>query len=67
MTRRVVFGIGIALCVVVYAVGIIGLATTPHANAIPTPGRAVVAGVIAMFSTLGFFIIGFIQSATTSD
>ena len=27
----------------------------------------VIAGAIAMFSTLGFFLIGFIHSATTSD
>ena len=65
--RKIVFGVGGALCVIVYAVGIIGLVTTPDANAIPTPGRAVIAGVIAMFATLGFFILGFIQSATTSD
>jgi len=67
MRRRVIFGAGMVLSALVYAVGIIGLATTPHANEIPTPGRAVVWGVIAMFSTLGFFIIAFIQSATTSD
>ena len=65
--RKIVFGVGGLVCVIAYAVGIVGLLTTPHANAIPTPGRAVVAGVIAMFSTLGFFVLGFIQSATTSD
>lgn len=65
--RKIVFGVGGAVCLIAYAVGIIGLVTTPDANAIPTPGRAVVAGVIAMFSTLGFFILGFIQMATTSD
>lgn len=65
--RKIVFGVGGALCVIVYAVGIIGLLTTPGANEIPTPARAVIAGVIAMFATLGFFILGFIQMATTSE
>lgn len=63
--RKIVFGVGGAICLIAYAVGIIGLVTTPDANAIPTPGRAVIAGVIAMFATLGVFVLGFVQMATS--
>lgn len=65
--RKIVLGVGGALCLIAYVVGIVGMVTTPNVSAIPTPGRGVVAAMIAMFSTLGFFILGFIQSATTSD
>jgi hypothetical protein len=63
--RRVIFvAVLLALALVVYAVGIIMLVTTPQANAIPTPGHAVVGGVLAMFATLCVFVTGFVWTAT---
>ena len=54
----------LAIALAIYAVGIVMLATTPDANAIPTPGHAVVGGVLAMFATLGVFITGFVWMST---
>jgi hypothetical protein len=67
MGRKITLLVGGLACLVVYALGIIGLVTTPDANAIPTPGRAVVSGVLAMFATLGVFAVGFVQTATIPD
>jgi len=67
MTGKVVFGVMVLLCVAVYAVGIVGLVATPGSNQIPTPGWALIWGVVAMFSTLGFFILGFLKAASVSD
>jgi len=64
MRRAIVVGIILALSLVVYVVGIVMMVTNPQANAIPTPGDAVVGGVLAMFATLGVFITGFVWLAT---
>ena len=57
-------GVLLVIALAIYAVGIVMLVTTPHANAIPTPGHAVVGGVLAMFATLGVFITGFVWMST---
>ena len=54
----------LAIALVIYVVGIVMLVTTPQANGIPTPGYAVVGGVLAMFATLGVFVTGFVWLAT---
>lgn len=67
MSRKVVFGVGALIVLAIYGVAVGILVTSPGPNSIPTPGRALVAAVIAMFSTLGVFVLGFIQTATVSQ
>ena len=64
MRRAIVIMIAVALSLVTYVVGLVMMLTTEGANEIPTPGYAVVGGVLAMFATLGIFIAGFILTAT---
>lgn len=54
----------LAISLAIYAVGIVMLVMEPQANGIPTPGDAVVGGVLAMFATLGVFVTGFVWMAT---
>ena len=54
----------LAISIAIYAVGIVMLVTEPQANGIPTPGNAVVGGVLSMFATLGVFVTGFVWLAT---
>ena len=67
MSRKLVLLIGALLVLAVYGVAVAIMVTTPGINSIPTPGRAVVAAIIAMFSTLGIFVLGFIQTATVPE
>lgn len=64
MRRAIVIMIAVALSLVTYVVGLVMMLTTEGSNEIPTPGYAVVGGVLAMFATLGIFIAGFILTAT---
>jgi hypothetical protein len=64
MRRGIFVAVMLAIALVIYAVGIVMLVTTPQANGIPTPGDAVVGGVLAMFATLGVFVTGFVWTAT---
>jgi hypothetical protein len=64
MRRSVVLAIGLVLALAMYAVGVVLLLTTDGANLIPTPGRAVVGGMVAMFATVMVFVVGFVLSAT---
>lgn len=64
MSRKLIFLVGALLVVVIYGVAVAFLVTTQGNNAIPTPGAAVIPAIIAMFSTLGIFVLGFIQTAT---
>ncbi len=64
MRKLVVLGLGATLFGVMYVVGLIILAGVDDKFVIPTPHLAVVGGVLAMFATLGFFALGFVQSAT---
>jgi hypothetical protein len=64
MRRGIFVAVLLAIALAIYAVGIVMLVTTPQANAIPTPGHAVVGGVLAMFATLGVFITGFVWMST---
>jgi hypothetical protein len=67
MTKRIVLGVMALPFVVLYVIGIIGLATNPDGQAVPTPHSMVVSGVLAMFATLGFFVVGFVQTSTQGD
>ncbi|WP_375424155.1 hypothetical protein [uncultured Friedmanniella sp.] len=67
MSRKVIFLVGTLLVLAIYGVAVAVMVTTTGINSIPTPGRAVVAAVVAMFSTLGIFILGFIQTATVPE
>lgn len=64
MRRAIVILTGLALSLVMYVIGVVMMLTTEGSNEIPTPGYAVVGGVLAMFATLGVFIVGFILTAT---
>ncbi len=67
VSRKIVFLVGTLLVLAIYGVAVAVMVTTPGINSIPTPGKAVVAAIIAMFSTLGIFVLGFIQTATVSE
>jgi hypothetical protein len=64
MRRAVVILGGLGLSLVLYVVGVVIMLGTEGTNAIPTPGLAVVGGVLAMFATLGVFVMGFVLTAT---
>ena len=64
MRRLIVLTVPLAVALVIYVVGVVFLVTTPQANGIPTPGPAVVGGVLAMFGALGVFVAGFLLVAT---
>ena len=64
MSKTVVLAIGAFIFGAMMVVGLIILAQTPDRFVAPFPVEAVIGGSIAMFATLGGFIIGFIQCAT---
>jgi len=64
MSKLVVLGAGAFIFGAMFVVGIIIMLQIPDRFVAPFPIQAVVGGSIAMFSTLGGFIIGFIQCAT---
>lgn len=67
MSRKIVLLVGTLVVLAVYGVAVAVMVTTTGINSIPTPGRAVVAAIIAMFATLGIFVLGFIHVATVSQ
>ncbi|WP_375432919.1 hypothetical protein [uncultured Friedmanniella sp.] len=67
MSSKILFLVGAVVVLAIYGVAVAVLITTPGNNSIPTPGRAVVAGIIAMFSTLLVFTLGFIKTATITQ
>jgi hypothetical protein len=67
VTRKLVLLIGALVVLAIYGVAVAVMLTTTGVNSIPTPGRAVVAAIIAMFMSLGIFVIGFIQVATVPE
>lgn len=67
VSRKLVFGVGTLLVLAIYGAAVVVMVTTTGINSIPTPGRAVVAAIVAMFSTLGIFVLGFIQVATVQQ
>lgn len=67
MSGKLLFLLGAVVVLAIYGAAIAVLVTTPGNNLIPTPGRAVVAGIVAMFCTLLVFVFGFIKTATTSQ
>lgn len=67
MSRKLALGIGAVVVLAIYGVAVGILVTTTGANSIPTPGKAVVCGMIAMFSALLVFVLGFIQIATVNE
>ena len=64
MRRAIVILGGLGMSLVMYVVGVVMMLTTEGTNAIPTPGYAVVGGVLAMFATLAVFVMGFVLTAT---
>jgi hypothetical protein len=64
MRRGILVAVLLAISMVIYVVGIVMLLNEPQANGIPTPGDAVVGGVLAMFATLGVFVTGFVWLST---
>jgi hypothetical protein len=64
VSRKLVFLVGALIVLAIYGVAVAVMVTTTGINSIPTPGKAVVAAIIAMFSSLGIFVLGFIQVAT---
>lgn len=63
--RRTIFLLSAtALALAMYAVGVVMMLTTRGVNQIPTPGTAVVGGVLAMFATVGVIVVGFVLTAT---
>lgn len=67
MRRAVVLLVLGGLSLAMYVVGVVMMLSTPGVNEIPTPGIGVVAGMIAMFATLGVFVTGFVMMATEQD
>jgi hypothetical protein len=67
VSRKLVYLVGILLVLAIYGTAVGVMVTTTGINSIPTPGRAVVAAIIAMFSTLGIFVLGFIHVATVNQ
>jgi hypothetical protein len=64
VSRKLLLPVGALLVLVIYGVAVAFMVTTTGVNSIPTPGKAVVAAMVAMFSALLVFVIGFIQVAT---
>jgi hypothetical protein len=64
MRRAIVILTSLGLALVMYVIGVVIMLNTKGTNAIPTPGYAVVGGVLAMFATLGVFVAGFVLTAT---
>ena len=67
MSSKLLFLIGLVVVLAIYGTALVVLLGTPGNNSIPTPGHAVVAAIIAMFSTLLVFVFGFIRAATVSQ
>jgi hypothetical protein len=67
VSRKLVFLVGTLIVLAIYGAAVAVMVTTTGINSIPTPGRAVVAAIIAMFSTLGIFVLGFIHVATVNQ
>lgn len=64
MRKRILMLAGAFLFGAMFVVGLIYLVQTPDRFAIPTPTMAVVGGSLAMFATVGGFVLAFLEAAT---
>jgi hypothetical protein len=65
--RKVILGLGVAVGIVAWAIGIYGLVVTPNPHVIPVPYRVISFGASAMMGTLLLLVIAFAHGSRAGD
>lgn len=65
--RKVILGLGLAVGIAAWAVGLIGLFSTPNPHLQPIPNEVSAFGVTAMMGTLLILVITFAHGTRAGD
>lgn len=65
--RKLLLGGGLAVGIAAWAVGLIGLFSTPNPHLVPIPDEVTVFGVVAMMGTLLILVIVFAHGTRAGD
>ena len=65
--RKVILGLGLAVGLAAWIVGLVGLFTTPNPHLVPIPNTVTVFGVTAMMGTLLLLVIVFAHGTRAGD
>ncbi|HEY0241013.1 MAG TPA: hypothetical protein VGC37_20465 [Friedmanniella sp.] len=65
--RKVVLGLGLAVGLAAWVVGLVGLVTTPNDHIVPVPYHVISYGASAMMGTLLIFVIVFAHGTRAGD
>ena len=65
--RKVILGLGLVVGIAAWAVGLIGLFTTPNLRLQPIPNEVAAFGVTAMMGTLLILVITFAHGTRAGD
>lgn len=65
--RKVILGLGLLVGLAAWAVGLIGLFSTPNPHLVPIPNQVTVYGVVAMMGTLLLLVIVFAHGTRAGD
>lgn len=65
--RKVILGLGLAVGLAAWIVGLVGLFTTPNPHLVPIPNSVTAFGVTAMMGTLLLLVIVFAHGTRAGD
>ncbi len=65
--RKVIMGLGLALGIVAWGVGLFGLATTTYPHVVPVPNTITAYGCVAMMGTILLLVIVFAHGTRAGD
>jgi len=65
--RKVIMGLGLAVGIAAWAVGIVGLVSTPNPHLLPIPNPVTAFGASAMMGTLLLLVITFAHTTRAGD
>lgn len=65
--RKVILGLGLAVGLAAWIVGLIGLFSTPNPHLVPIPNEVTTFGVVAMMGTLTILVIVFAHGTRAGD
>ena len=65
--RKVILGLGLAVGLAAWIVGLIGLFSTPNPHLVPIPNEVTTYGVVAMMGTLTILVIVFAHGTRAGD
>ena len=65
--RKVILGLGLAVGLAAWIVGMVGLFSTPNPHLVPIPNEVTTFGVVAMMGTLTVLVIVFAHGTRAGD